>query len=543
MGFKSFPVYRLESLIGEKTLKGISTLLPVFDHNIDIDNIYTKNNLIKVIFSFFDSSEFSKNELRNEFLFYQNEDKINAFCDLIKIDRTLQFDKKVNLIVSKGWSNKGFCSLFCKTFELPEKFIPESKENLPNVLLASKSDRPFKVLKDYQSVICFKALRKLDYNNSRFILQMPTGTGKTRTAMEVVSNQFNQIEKSCVIFWLVNSEELCEQAVECFLDVWEHVGNKDVKVVRAWGKNKIQLDENDRFTFIVGGFQKLYNNLSKDPDFFHTLKEHVNLIIVDEAHRVLAPTYKAVTDSLFGKKCNLIGLTATPGRGAFDDFENQKLSEYFNEEKLVIESPNNISLFSYLKSKGILSYAKYKSLITSPNIELTKKELGYLETNFDFSPSFIKSFGEDNTRNFEIIKEFLIKLKTHKKALFFACSVEHSKFICSTLNYLGIEASHIDGNTKKGTRQFILDEFKFGNLQVICNFGILSTGFDAPKTDLVFIARPTQSIVLYSQMIGRGLRGKEVGGTENCTIVTVKDNIIGLPSESNIFSYFDDYFE
>ena len=103
--------------------------------------------------------------------------------------------------------------------------------------------------------------------------------------------------------------------------------------------------------------------------------------------------------------------------------------------------------------------------------------------------------------------------------------------------------THVDGKTNQGARQSILKEFKNGELQIICNFGILSTGFDAPKTDLVFIARPTQSIVLYSQMIGRGLRGKEVGGTENCTIVTVKDNISGLPNDSNIFTYFDEYFE
>ena len=130
-----------------------------------------------------------------------------------------------------------------------------------------------------------------------------------------------------------------------------------------------------------------------------------------------------------------------------------------------------------------------------------------------------------------------------KKAIFFGCSVDHSKFICSMLNYLGVKAAHIDGSTNRGARQNILNEFKNGNINIICNFGILSTGFDAPKTDLVFISRPTQSIVLYSQMIGRGLRGPSVGGTENCTIVTVKDNINGLPNDSNIFTFFDEYFD
>jgi len=210
---------------------------------------------------------------------------------------------------------------------------------------------------------------------------------------------------------------------------------------------------------------------------------------------------------------------------------------------LSIETPKDKTVFSYLRSIGVMAHANFQPLISSPKYSLSSNDLKYLEDNFDLPPSFVKKLGEDETRNFEILNELIIKLKTHQKALFFGCSVEHSKFICSMLNYLGINAAHVDGGTNRGARQTILNDFKSGKLQIICNFGILSTGFDAPKTDLVFIARPTQSIVLYSQMIGRGLRGKEVGGTENCTVVTVRDNIIGLPNESNIFSYFDEYFE
>jgi superfamily II DNA or RNA helicase len=372
---------------------------------------------------------------------------------------------------------------------------------------------------------------------------MPTGSGKTRTAMEIVADSFNRNKDNCLIFWLVYSEELCEQAVECFVDVWKHVGNKNVKLVRAWGRNSLSINENDNFTFVVGGFQKLFNQLMKTPDFLDRLKDKTFLIVVDEAHRVMAPTYKAVTDSLFGMNCRLIGLTATPGRGVRNEEENQRLSEYFNEEKLSIETPKDKTVFSYLRSIGVMAHANFQPLISSPKYSLSSKDLKYLEDNFDLPPSFVKKLGEDETRNFEILNELIIKLKTHQKALFFGCSVEHSKFICSMLNYLGINAAHVDGATNRGARQTILNEFKNGELQIICNFGILSTGFDAPKTDLVFIARPTQSIVLYSQMIGRGLRGKEVGGTENCTVVTVRDNITGLPNESNIFIYFDEYFE
>ena len=70
-----------------------------------------------------------------------------------------------------------------------------------------------------------------------------------------------------------------------------------------------------------------------------------------------------------------------------------------------------------------------------------------------------------------------------------------------------------------------MDDFKNKNLQVLCNDRLISTGFDAPKTDTIIIAKPTFSIVLYSQIIGRGLRGPEIGGTDYCKIIDVKDNI------------------
>ncbi len=174
---------------------------------------------------------------------------------------------------------------------------------------------------------------------------MPTGSGKTRTAMEVIANSINSNTEGCLVFWLVYSEELCEQAVECFIDVWKHIGNKDVKLIRAWGKNRFSIGQDDKFAFIVGGFQKLYSQLISNPSLFDKVRDKIYLIIVDEAHRVLAPTYKTVTDALFGINCRLIGLTATPGRGIDNYLENRRLSDYFNGEKLDIDTPNGQSVF------------------------------------------------------------------------------------------------------------------------------------------------------------------------------------------------------
>ena len=70
----------------------------------------------------------------------------------------------------------------------------------------------------------------------------------------------------------------------------------------------------------------------------------------------------------------------------------------------------------------------------------------------------------------------------------------------------------------------------------------MTTGFDAPNTDVVVIARPTSSPVLYNQMIGRGIRGPNVGGNKVCVLVDVIDNIIGMPNESYTFSMYRSFY-
>jgi superfamily II DNA or RNA helicase len=115
--------------------------------------------------------------------------------------------------------------------------------------------------------------------------------------------------------------------------------------------------------------------------------------------------------------------------------------------------------------------------------------------------------------------------------------------ICSLLKFLDIKAEHVDGNTPKTTREKIIKKFKNQEINVLCNYEVLSTGFDAPKTDCVFLARPTSSVVLYSQMIGRGLRGPAIGGTESCLIVNVRDNFTNLPSIDMMYKVFEDYWK
>ena len=104
------------------------------------------------------------------------------------------------------------------------------------------------------------------------------------------------------------------------------------------------------------------------------------------------------------------------------------------------------------------------------------------------------------------------------------------------LNIHNVRSEIITGDIKN-TRGKIIEEFKEGDLNIILNFGVLTTGFDAPMINTVIIARLTLSIVLYSQMVGRALRGPKNGGNIKNRLITLRDNL----SHGNVDELFEKF--
>src|SRR5690606_35879125 len=117
-------------------------------------------------------------------------------------------------------------------------------------------------------------------------------------------------------------------------------------------------------------------------------------------------------------------------------------------------------------------------------------------------------------RNQLILAEAEALLKKHARVILFATSVMHAKLMVAILAAKGHDAELILSETPSSTRERIIRKFKSNDPtpKILCNFGVLTTGFDAPKTSGALIARPTKSLVLYSQMVGRAIRGLKQGG-------------------------------
>ncbi|MDB2377065.1 helicase-related protein, partial [Luminiphilus sp.] len=198
---------------------------------------------------------------------------------------------------------------------------------------------------------------------------------------------------------------------------------------------------------------------------------------------------------------------------------------------------------AYLRQQKIMSRTTYQPLRSASSITLLEKERKQLGSGDDYSARILSELGADALRTVVLVKEVIEKLKEGKRIIIFAPTVENSFLVSAILSFMGFKSAHVSGGTATKTRDFLISQFLSGEVQVLCNYGVLSTGFDAPKIDCVFIARPTKSSVLYSQMIGRGLRGEGVGGTSQCEIIEVLDNFTGQGDEDFLYTQFQDYWQ
>jgi superfamily II DNA or RNA helicase len=368
---------------------------------------------------------------------------------------------------------------------------------------------------------------------------MPTGSGKTRTAMNIVARHLVSHEPKFAI-WLAQSSELLEQAAQEFIRAWHHLGNRALPVHRFWGPYAPAL-ETVQDGVLVCGFAKLYAALKRDPNLILRLGDHASLVVVDEAHQSVATTYREMIDSLQLKRPanKLIGLSATPGRTWNDVAADAELAQFYGSEKLTIEVPGCDDPVSYLVEEGYLARAHFNRLVSEGKGDMRRFD----EADGDISDEALQRLGEDEDRNIQILRAVEDLFTRHSRVILFAASVAHAKLISALLGLRGYDSSVITATTDPFTREALIRRFKNEDQtkRIICNFGVLTTGFDAPKTSAALIARPTKSLVLFSQMVGRAIRGPKAGGNATCEIMTIVDPTLpGFGSVAEAFANWED---
>ena len=460
------------------------------------------------------------------------KDDAITLCQLLKI----KFD------LSKPWPSleklsltNSVCRIICEYYEIP--FQEYQKE----IILDQIEIKPEYPLFNHQIKVQQEVENKLWIEGAKKVLiHMPTGSGKTRTCMNIVCDYFRKNLKSNII-WFANTEELCQQASDEFCKSWKELGNRALTIQNIWGGKEIDTDIES--SFIVFGIQSFISLYSNNTSIATKLSENVGLVIMDEAHMSIAPKYKLALDILLFKDAKLIGLSATPGRSWNNVNADAELADYFGRKKVTLKIDGFENPIDYLISEGYLAKVNNESLLFSEGINPSEEDYLYLQENLQLSLKVLKRISKDSKRNILIVSKVISLLNKHKRIILFSINVKHAETLSLALSSLGINASSISSKTEKTTRRRLISEFKSDgdDQMVLCNYGVLTTGFDAPKTSCAVITRPTDSLVLYSQMVGRVIRGVEAGGNEEADVITVVDTKLkGFGSISDAFYNWED---
>jgi superfamily II DNA or RNA helicase len=420
--------------------------------------------------------------------------------------------------------------------------LPEKRSDVlvsENTLPASYS------LFSHQRDAVKRVKEKLSKRPHRTILHMPTGSGKTRTAMNVIAEHLREHEPTIVI-WLAHSEELCEQAAEEFESCWQSLGNRTVYIYRFWGSHEIDM-ESLSDGVVVAGLAKVYSRTKNSAKFISDLGKWASLIIIDEAHSAVAETYRFILETLivFRPGTALLGLTATPGRTWADIHLDEQLADFFERQKITLQIEGFRNPVDYLVSEQYLAEVEYIPLYHD-GLEFAEVDVLRIQEELEIPDYVLKRLAGDERRNLLIIQQIISLAKRHWRIMVFATTVEHSDLLASVLRWQGLDATSITSKTPPHERKQRISSYKDDqeSVKILCNYGVLTTGFDAPRTSAALIARPTKSLVLYSQMVGRAIRGKKAGGNKKAEIVTVVDsNLPGFGSVAEAFSNWEDIWE
>ena len=355
-------------------------------------------------------------------------------------------------------------------------------------------------LRPYQQEAVERTVLHFRKTNDPAVIVLPTGAGKSLVIAELA-----RIAKQKILV-LAHVKELVEQNAQKYKSF-----NLEASIFSAGLKEK-SLSHQVTFASV----QSLSRNLDK-------LNEHYSLLIIDECHRVNGDKksqYGKVINALkeHNSKLKVLGLTATPFRLGMGWIYHHHYHGFVRGNS---ESPFKSCIFELP-----LRYMIKNNYLTPPN------EIDAAISHYDFSALSANAFGQYSSEDMNallksstratkaILEQVLEYSETREGVMVFAATVMHAREILSYLPEA--QSALITGDTPNNERDKIINQFKAKQLKYLVNISVLTTGFDAPHVDFIAILRPTESVSLYQQIVGRGLRLSE--SKKDCLVIDYAGN-------------------
>jgi len=350
-------------------------------------------------------------------------------------------------------------------------------------------------LRPYQAQAIDEARTAYKAGHRAVLFQLPTGGGKTVTASTVVHGA---AQKGNGTWWLTHRRELADQASQTFHDLGIPHGTVQAGYI------------SDRHALVqVASIQTIARRLSQlaAPD----------LIVFDEAHHIGAASWEALFNAFPAAK--ILGLTATPWR-----LDGQGLGRWFSH---MVSGPTVAELIE----AGSLSRYRLFAPAT-PDLSDVATTAG------DYQRGALAKAMDKPAIVGDAIGHYR-RLCPGKRAVAFAAGVENSKHIAAQFCDAGIPAEHVDGSMTNEARDAAVERFRRGETLVLSNADLFGEGFDVPAIEAAILLRPTKSLSLHLQQVGRALR--PAPGKAEAIVLDHAGNSLkhGLPDDEREWSLDD----
>ena len=317
-------------------------------------------------------------------------------------------------------------------------------------------------LRPYQQQLITDIRLQYQLGKRSVLAVLPTGGGKTYIFSHIAQAAAKKGNRVCI---LVHRSELLDQASSALTGM-------GVKHGRIQANRAMDLSH----AVQVASVQTLARRLHKLPTGFF------QLLVVDEAHHTNAGQWVMVLQHF--QQAHVLGVTATPIRG-----DGRGLGEWY---QAMVQGPSG----AWLTDNGYLASAR---VLAPPGFDAAglRKRMG------DFDPK------QAEQRVTTIMGDCVSHYRKHlsgQTAIAFCCSVAHAEAVAALFNASGIAAASIDGTMDTATRRHLLEQLGAGRIKILTSCALIGEGVDVPSVGGCILLRPTQSVSLHLQMIGRCLR-------------------------------------
>ena len=334
-------------------------------------------------------------------------------------------------------------------------------------------------LKEHQKA-ALKALEQMRDNSETIaLLYHATGTGKTTTAVLDAKRCGGRV------LFIAHTQELVDQATKRFRELWTNTTvGRYCEVIKQ-----------PRAHVVCGSAQSVALHLDEFKD------DEFDYLIVDEAHHAAADTYQKILS--YFKPAFTLGLTATPERA-----DDKSILEIFKNTAHKLDIQTAVEIGELVPVRCIRIHT---------NIDLTKVRFNSVQYNIRDLES--KIYVPERNR---LIVDTWMQYVRDKRTVVFCASVKHAQQIADLFREQGIKSAAVSGSMKQSERREFQEKFVNRDIQVLCACDLLNEGWDCPEIEVLFMARPTMSKVLYTQQLGRGMRLYE--GKESLMVFDFVDN-------------------